>query len=120
MNQRVREHLINIAARGGTITYQKLSDECALKLDMQASQYDRAEIGRILGEISTFEHIHGRPLISAVVITKGTGYEGDGFFKLAQELGFGPWKKLRDSDFDIVEIKKCFEFWRNAENFSKI
>ena len=85
---------------------------------MQASQFDRAEIGRILGEISTFEHDNGRPLISTIVVTKGSMYEGDGFYKLAQVLGFGPWRTLRDSDFDGEQIGRCFEFWQNKENYN--
>lgn len=116
MNYRVREYLIDLASRRQTIGYQKLSDACHLGLDMQASEYDRAEIGRILGEISTFEHSNGRPLLSAIVVRQGTGYEGDGFFKLAQELGFGPWKHLRDTDFDVRQINSCSEFWSNQEN----
>lgn len=118
MNYRVREHLIDLAAQRQTIGYQKLSDACHLGLDMQASQYDRTEIGKILGEISTFEHNIGRPLISAIVVHQGTGYEGDGFFKLAQELGFGPWRTLRASDFDVRQINQCFDFWSNLENYN--
>lgn len=119
MNYRVREYLIDLASKGKIIYYQPLSDACNLRLDMQASEWDRAEIGRILGEISTYEHENGRPLISAIVLTKDKLYEGDGFFKLADELGFGNWKQLRDGDFDMKEINKCFEFWRNKENYDK-
>lgn len=119
MNYKVREYLIDLAAKHQTISYQKLSNACHLGLDMQASEYDRAEIGRILGEISTFEHNNDRPLLSAIVVHQGTGYEGDGFFKLAQELGIGPWKTLRDSDFDIRQIKLCFELWSDPNNYKK-
>lgn len=118
MNYIVREYLIDLAAHRQTIGYQKLSDACHLGLDMQASQYDRTEIGKILGEISSFEHENGRPLISAIVVHQGTGYEGDGFYKLAEELGFGPWRTLRDSAFDAEQINLCFEFWNNHENYN--
>ncbi len=118
MNSIVREYLVELAANKKTITYQILSDNCHLGLDMSASAFDRAEIGRILGKISTYEHENGRPLISAIVITKGSGYEGDGFYKLAQELGFGPWKSLRDNAFDVMQINECFSFWSNPENYS--
>jgi len=117
MNYRVREYLIDLANKGKIIYYQQLSDACKLGLDMQASEWDRAEIGRILGEISTYEHENGRPLISAIVLSKGSQYEGDGFFKLAEELGFGNWKNLRDSNFDIRQINNCFEFWKNSNNY---
>lgn len=118
MNYRVREYLINLAAKRQIIHYQELSDVCKLGLDMQ-SPNDRAEIGKILGEVSTYEHEAGRPMISAIVVTKRSHYEGDGFFKLAEQLGLGPWKTLRDSDFDIREINKCFQFWSNAEYYER-
>ena len=89
MNQKVREHLIELARKERTITYQELSDQCKLNLVMRDSENARAEIGRILGKISTFEHENGRPLISSLVITKGDNYQGDGFYKLAEELGYG-------------------------------
>lgn len=117
MNYKVREYLIDLSAQKQTIGYQRLSDACHLGLDMQASEYDRAEIGKILGEISTFEHNNGRPLISALVVHEGTDHEGEGFYKLAQQLGFGPWKSLRDRAFDAEQINLCFEFWGNPENY---
>ncbi|HOI29517.1 MAG TPA: hypothetical protein PLZ15_07110 [Melioribacteraceae bacterium] len=119
MNYRVREYLIDLAAKEKIIYYQQLSDACGLGLDMQASEWDRAEIGRILGEVSIYEHENGRPLISAIVLSKGSLYEGDGFYKLGEELGFGPWKYLRDGDFAIKQMKACYEFWKNKENYSK-
>jgi hypothetical protein len=62
MNNKVRTYLIDLASKEKIITYQKLSDDCRLGLDMQASQYDRSEIGKILDEISIFEHNLARPL----------------------------------------------------------
>ena len=118
MDYRVRTHLIELASKGKTTTYQELSNACHLGLDMQASEYDRVEIGKILGEISMFEHSNGRPLLSAIVLTKGSHYEGDGFYKMAQDLGFGPWITLRESAFDVMEINHCFEFWKNQNNYS--
>ena len=44
------------------------------------------EVGQLLGEISEWEHNHGRPLLSAVVIRKDTGMPGEGFFSLAKQL----------------------------------
>lgn len=99
MSTKVRSFLIERARNTGDelISYQKLSDECKLGLDMSRIDH-RAEIGRILGEISSYEHQNDRPLLSALVVRAGDNYEGDGFFKLAEELGLGNWKKLRDSN----------------------
>lgn len=72
MNEVVRQKLIEVARMRGeqTITYQELSDECNLGLVMGASQFDRAQIGRILGAVSEFEHKYGRPLLSALVLKR--------------------------------------------------
>jgi len=120
MNQIVRMKLIELARKKRTITYQVLSDECRLGLVMRDSEYARAEIGRILGEISAFEHSNNRPLLSSLVISKGDNYQGDGFYKLCDELGFGNWKKLKyDFSFEIGQINACFDFWKNEENYIK-
>jgi hypothetical protein len=118
MNAKVRTHLIEIARKGKTITYQELSDQCKLGLVMRESEYARAEIGRILGEISTFEHNHKRPLLSSLVISKGDNYQGDGFYKLAEELGYGNWKKLKnDISFEIGQMNECYAFWKENLNY---
>ena len=117
MNAKVRTHLIEIARKGKTITYQELSDQCKLGLIMRESEFARAEIGRILGEISTFEHNHKRPLLSSLVISKGDNYQGDGFYKLAEELGYGSWKKLKnDISFEIGQMNACYAFWKENLN----
>lgn len=121
MNNIVRATLIQQARKktNQTITYQKLCDQCRLGLDM-SEIIDRNSIGAILGEISQFEFNNKRPLLSALVLRANDDYEGDGFYKLADELGFGDWKKLkREGIFEIVEIKKCIEFWSNNRNYIK-
>lgn len=120
MNELVRNHLVEIARKGKTIIYQELSDQCKLGLIMRDSEYARAEIGRILGEISTFEHNNKRPLLSSLVITKGDNYQGDGFYKLCEELGYGNWKKLKaDISFEIGQMNACYDFWKDKKNYTE-
>lgn len=72
---------------------------------------DRGKIGEILGHISRYEHENGRPLISSVVVSRSME-QGDGFFKLAEELGFGNWKKLKNGKmFEYDMINKAHNFW---------
>jgi hypothetical protein len=122
MNLKVRQYLINLARRrtNQTITYQKLSDECGLKLNMRDNPNDRRIIGDILDEISVFEANHGRPLLSALVIRLGDNYEGDGFYKMAERLKFGNWEQLkRDGVFEAEQIKRCIEYWSDEEKYIK-
>lgn len=120
MNTEVRDLLITIARKKGIIHYQELCDKCVLNLDMGNNPQDRLEIGRILGEISTYENNNKRPLLSALVLTR-SGEEGDGFYKLCEELGkTGDWRKLkRDGIFAVQEINKCHNFWSDLSNYNK-
>lgn len=117
MNYLLREYLIDLCAKSKMISYQELSNECKLGLDM-SSPPDRSKIAELLGTISTYEHHHKRPLLTAVVIAKRTHIQGDGFFKLGDQLGFGDWKMLKKDSFDIVQLNKCFDFWGNKENYN--
>ena len=119
MNIEIRDFLIELSRdkRNPTITYQKLSDSCNLKLNMQGNPNDRLKIGALLGEISEFEHINNRPLISALVIRVTDGEEGDGFYKLAEKLGFGKFKKLKEDLFEYEQVKNCVDFWTNEINY---
>lgn len=122
VNNEVRRYLIELSRQriNQTVTYQQLSDECNLELDMRENPYDRKIIGKILGDISAFEHENDRPLLSSLVLRAGDNYEGDGFYKLAEELGFGNWKNLkREGVFEIEQMKKCIEFWTNDSNYHK-
>lgn len=112
MNTEVRDMLIEIARKKRIIYYQELCDGCKLPLNMRDNPQDRLEIGSILGEISTYEYKNGRPLLSSLVLAR-SGEEGDGFYKLCEELGItGDWKRLkRDGVFAAMEIKRCHEFW---------
>lgn len=120
MNNKVRSFLIEIARKkSGYIHYQELSDQCGLGLYFRESPYDRKVIGEILGEISAFEHSQERPLLSALVISK-SGEEGDGFFKLCEELSLGNARRLKnDPTFPAIQMNKCYEFWQDDNNYSK-
>tara|TARA_B100000678_G_scaffold246896_1_gene219939 strand:+ start:1139 stop:1507 length:369 start_codon:yes stop_codon:yes gene_type:complete len=118
MNTKVRSYLIEKARKKQTCYYQELSDTCKLGLLMSESPHDRAEIGKVLGEISAYEHDHERPLLSALVISKGDNYQGDGFYKLAEELGYGKWQTLKkDISFEIGQMNQCFDFWGDDEQY---
>ncbi len=118
MNKKVRSYLIELARKKQTCYYQQLCDDCNLGLVMRESEFARAEIGRILGAISEYEHKNERPLLSALVISKGDNYQGDGFYKLAEELGFGKWQKLKkDISFEIGQMNACYEFWDDNANY---
>lgn len=69
VHQAIHEQLKRVARAQTTTTHANLARSAGLDVGRPA---DRAALGRILGEISTYEHAHGRPMLSAVVVLKGT------------------------------------------------
>ncbi|MEV6686897.1 hypothetical protein AB0N28_16380 [Streptomyces sp. NPDC051130] len=61
-----------------------------------------------LGHISVYEHQHGRPLLSALVVAKATGRPGDGFVELASQLGFEP---AEDAGSWGHQVARTVSFW---------
>lgn len=120
MNTRVRSYLIDVARNrtAPTTTYQRLSDECNLGLQMQEKPSDRNTLATILEEISVFEHQNSRPLLSSLVLRASDNQEGDGFYKLAEKLGFGDWQALKRGEFAITQINECIAYWTDNNNFT--
>jgi hypothetical protein len=101
-----------VAAAGryrGTVTYQELAHLIGLQI---SGNYMGAEIGSILGKISTAEHQLNHPLLSAVAVTVD-GMPGLGFFTLATELGkFSGTTEKERREFWEAEIRAVHEHWR--------
>ena len=108
MNEQLYRVLVDIARKERTITYGEIAN--IIGLDM-SNPLHRKEIGDLLGEISRYEVLHGRPMLSAVVIHKENNRPGKGFFQLAQELGI--YDGSDDSKFFVEELKKVYQHWSN-------
>lgn len=75
------------------------------------SLVDRNKIGEILGEISIYEHDHGRPMLSAIVVLAGIGCPGEGFYNLARHLGLHhDHGEFADMEFFVQEVKKVHSY----------
>ncbi|MCH8491600.1 MAG: hypothetical protein LAT81_16975 [Oceanicaulis sp.] len=111
MNSEIRSLLIQIAKRKSTIGYQQISDQCQLGYDM-GNQDHRTQLGLDLGDVSVFEHENGRPLLSAVVVSKDKNLPGPGFFEEAFDLGiYNGSKKQEDKEkFFIEELNRVYDF----------
>jgi hypothetical protein len=77
-------------------------------------------LGDVLGNVSVFEHEHGRPLLSALVVQAGTHQAGDGFYKLLLR------KRLhmdlpadQERDFWRQEVRKVVTYWNAAPEEEK-
>jgi len=118
MDKEIRLKLIELARLKATCTYSQLNEQLQLRLNF-SDVSDRSLIGDWLGEISIHEHEKGRPLLSSLVTHKDKMREqGDGFYKLCEELLGIPWQELKaDKKWENNQIAKCFEFWTNPTNY---
>jgi hypothetical protein len=106
MNNEIYQRLISVAKSQDFTTYKDIAPLAGLDMSLDK---DRAEIGEILGEISTHEHRQGRPLLSVVVIHREDNICGPGFFKLAKELGL--YRGGNDLKFFIEELRRVHDCW---------
>lgn len=110
MREMIRDKLIEAAKKQKVVYYAEVGELLNFSMD---NPHHRKELGRILGEISTDEHQEGRPPLSAIVVHKENHLPGEGFFKLARELG----KQKPDEDdvaFYAKELKSVFDWWAAA------
>lgn len=118
MLDEIRNKLIGLARLRTTWTYSQLNEQLNLGLNFGFDQ-DRALIGDWLGEISRHEFDRKRPLLSSLITHKsGMREQGDGFYKLCQELFGTEWEKLKaNKEWENGLIADCYTFWLNPENF---
>ena len=116
----IRDKLIELARLRTTWTYSQLNEQLMLGLNFN-SDYDRALIGEWLGEISRHEFEKERPLLSSLVTHKfGKREQGDGFYKLCEELYGKRWTVLKtDKKWENGLIADCYTFWQNPDNYKK-
>jgi hypothetical protein len=119
MNVRIRKKLIQVArGRAHLMTFQNLIYEADLGLNLD-NPHEKIQLAEVISEISEQEHAAGRPLLSALVRTKGNNNQGDNFFRLCERLGYGNWKELKKQpDFIEQQRESCRQFWQNNNNYS--
>lgn len=99
--------LVEAARARGFVHYSELARMLGIDMD---NPHFGAQVGRILGEISTDEVANGRPMLSAIVVSKDDMLPGKGFFKLGQEL-----HQVQPGEdevaFAIRQIRLVHEYW---------
>ncbi|WBX97992.1 hypothetical protein [Chryseobacterium gambrini] len=120
MIHEIRKQLIDLARSKTTWSYSQLNNQLQLNLNFDDPS-DRRLIGEWLGDISLHENERRRPLLSALIIHKGKDKEqGDGFYKLCQDIYNERWEDLKaNKNFEIEKITECFTFWKNNDNYKK-
>lgn len=121
MNEKVRTYLIEVARQKGKFAfYSDVVKDCNLGYDLN-TEFGKNQLSDALRDVSIYENEHKRPLLSALAIYKDPkkNDQGPGFYKLAEQLGKGSFKKLSEELYGFEEAKACQVFWQNEENYQK-
>lgn len=123
MNENVRNYLIAAAReKDKFVYYSDVVKDCSLNININ-TQAGRDQLSHILGEISAFEdqQIPSRPLISSLAMYKDRSKNdhGDGFYKLASQLGKGSVKQLRDELYAFTEAERSREYWQQDIHYEE-
>lgn len=127
MNPRVRTYLIeNARLKDKFVYYSDVVKDCGLDIDT-STDFGRRQLSEVLGQVSEFENNQQppRPLLSSLAIykDKNKNDHGDGFYKIAEQLGKGSFKNLKDDLYAFSEAEECRIFWQqnnNYQNFASI
>ena len=111
MHEAIYRRLIEVAKAERTTYYSEIAPMADLDMEYQA---DRNAIADILDEISRHERTEGRPLLSAVVVHKGEGTPGNGFFDMARSVGVMQRADDRVTFF-ARELGQVHDAWRTAK-----
>ncbi len=107
MHQAIYDKLVSVARSQSTVCYSEIAPLAGLDMSRPP---DRNIIGEILGEISTYEHEQGRPMLTVVVVRKDKNMPGPLFFNLARELGVQHGDDNRA--FFYAELRRVHDCWR--------
>ena len=118
-HSRIRSALIKLARTSGTISLLTLNNETELGLHLDSS-HERARLLEMIAEITTTEHLAGRPLLSSLVRIKGTQGQADAFYRLCERLGLGEWRVLKqDENFLEEQQRRARTFWRDDAHYEE-
>lgn len=108
--QIVTDHLREVAKAGGLEHYAEVGALIDLEL---AGPGAVAKLADLLGEICKEEHRSGRPMLSAIVVSKAAGMPGEGFFGLAKSLGL--FDGADHLAFWAKEVERVHGYWKGAQ-----
>ena len=102
LNQTIYKKLREVARGKRVITYSNLGKIIGL------GGHD-PRLWKMLDDINRYEHQQGHPMLSAVVNVQEKNAPGEGFFKIAHELGV--YRGGSEDTFFHSELRKVHECW---------
>lgn len=104
LREEMRVHMIEVARKRETITYSEL----AARLTTAYVHYHSFLFGQLLNEIGDEEAAAGRPVLPAVVVRKGTGIPGGGYFRIGRGV------PIDSENMESVwkdDLERVYEYW---------
>ena len=102
---------VDVARRGGLTYYSWITERLPHEMDPHSPAF-----AALLGEMSTEEHAHDRPLLSCLCIYKGGNDPGPGFWAISHELGLIPSPKTMSDEekerFWSEMVRRSHDYWR--------
>ena len=109
INEAIYERLKQAARDQTTVFYGEIAQIAGLNL---AFDSDHGKLGQLLGAISLHEHESGRPMLSALVVNKDTGYPSASFFEFARKLGkYNGHSEMEMLTYYARELQAVFDCW---------
>lgn len=106
-HQAVYDRLVQAARAREFVHYGDLAKMLGIDMD---NPHFGAQVGKVLDRINEDEAAAGRPMISAIVVSKDTMLPGHGFFNLGQQLRQTQFDE-DEMAFAIRQIKRVHDYW---------
>ncbi|AKH20878.1 hypothetical protein [Sedimenticola thiotaurini] len=111
MNMILYDELVRLVRNDLLAAYSDVAPLVGLSMDVDE---DREEIARLLGEIAAQEHQAGRPMLTALVVHKGSDNNpGEGFFSIAHDFGLygGSRNQMERLTFLANQVTAVHNHW---------
>jgi hypothetical protein len=113
-DQAVRDRLV-VAARNRQLIFY---GELAKLIGIDTDNPHAAQVGKVLDRSNQDEVANGRPMLSALVVSKDTMLPGRGFFNLGEQLRLTEHGE-DEVGFAVRQIKRVHDYWAGEELSSR-
>jgi len=116
MDKEVRKYLIELSRIKRTVAYGTAMNQ----FNYDVAHHNQIDLfADIIGDISIYEHEYDRPMLSSLVIHASGRSIGKGFYRLAEQLGYGDKELLLKQNFEREMQIRCYDYWRDNDNYRK-
>lgn len=111
MNTEIYNRLLELARARRLTTYSDIAPIAGLSME---NEEDREILSKLLGGIVLHENADGRPMLTALVVHRGSDNNpGEGFFAVAEQIGRfgGSRQQLVRLEFWVNQVREVHDYW---------